>query len=151
MYRFIGRHAPELIAVLASSFVILAGSYLAWFHNPAWLNRAGSLVIIVGVLLAASRFHEWVQQKLAAFLKTNYDAVADEVLRTVAEETTPLSDEYRRKVKALMKTGIRKDFARIVETDRRRIRAWEVLLVVVGTFLNGFGDYLISVLKNHGT
>ena len=151
MYRFIGRHAPELIALAISSAVVLAGGYLAWFYDPLWLNRAGALVIIAGVLLAASRFHEWVQHKLGAFLETHDDSVAEEALRTVEKEATPMSEEDRRKVKARMKAEVEKDLAKIVETGKRRIRAWEVLLVVVGTFLNGFGDYLVSMLKSYGT
>jgi hypothetical protein len=151
MYRFVGKHAPELIAVVSSSVVVLAGAYLSWFYDPLWLNRAGALVIIAGVLLAASRFHEWVQQKLGAFLEAHYDSIAEEALRSTRQDATPLSEEDRRKVKARLKAKVQDDLTVVIEAHKRRIRAWEVLLVVVGTFLNGFGEYLVSMLKSNGT
>jgi len=151
MYRFIGRHTPEILALLGATVAIVWCGLLAWFVDPLWLNRGGAIVIIVGVLLAASRFQEWVQQKLATFLETDYDSIADDALRTVEKETRPLSDAERGTIKAKMKVQIHKDFAEIFEADKRRLKAWEVWLVVFGTFLNGFGDFLIRLLKSYGT
>lgn len=150
MHRFIGRHAPEFFAMLGAAVVVLWCGLLAWFVDPQWLNRGGALVIIVGVLLAASRFHEWVQRKLAAFLETNYDRIADDALRTVEKEMRPLSDDERDIVKAKMKNKISKESSDIFEADKKRLKAWEVWLVVSGTFLNGFGDALIRLLRNLG-
>jgi hypothetical protein len=151
MYRFIGRHTPEILALLCATVAVVWCSLLAWFVDPPWLNRGGALVIIVGVLLAASRFQEWVQQKLATFMETNFDSIADDALRTVEKEARPLSDAERSTIKAQMKVTIHKNFAEIFEADERRLKAWEVWLVVLGTFLNGFGDFLIRFLKSYGT
>lgn len=151
MYRFLGRHPVETLTVLASSVAIVGGALLAWFQDPMWLNRAGALIIIIGVLLAASRFHDWVQQKVKLFVEANYESFADDALKSVEEETRPLSDTDRRRVKEKMKGMVQKDFARHFEAVRQRMRAWEVCLVVIGTFLNGFGDLLVTLLRNHGT
>ncbi len=35
----------------------------------------------------------------------------------------------------------------VYAADKRRIRAWEVWLIVVGTIINGFGDLMIKSLK----
>lgn len=151
MYRFLGRHPVELLAVLASTIAIVGGALLAWFRDPMCLNRAGALVIIIGVLLAASRFQDWVQQKVRLFLDANYESLADNALKSVEMETRPLSDADRRRVKEKMKGMVQKDLADHFEGVRKRMRAWEVCLVVIGTFLNGFGDLLVTLLKNHGT
>jgi hypothetical protein len=150
VYRFFGRHTPELLALMASTIFIGVGTYLAWFSNPAWLNRAGALVIIVGVLLAASRFQEWVQSKILGFVETNFESTAEHALLTVqSERELSLSPEEKERIKAQLKPAIHKDLAEIFEEDKRRIQAWEVWLVVLGTFLNGFGDFIISVVKPH--
>lgn len=151
MHRFLGRHTPELLALIASVIFVGVGFYLAWSCNPAWLNRAGALVIIAGVLLAASRFQEWVQSKVLGFVEANFESTAEQALLTVeSERDQSLTPEERERIKAEMKPAIHKHLAEIFEEDRRRIKAWEVWLVVLGTFLNGFGDYVVSVLKSLG-
>lgn len=133
---------------MASTIFIGVGTYLAWFSNPAWLNRAGALVIIVGVLLAASRFQEWVQSKVLLFGETEFDSTANHAILTVQSELElSLSPEEKERIKAQLKQAFHKDLADVFEEDKRRIKAWEVWLVVLGTFLNGFGDFIISVVK----
>lgn len=150
MYRFFGRHTPELVALIASTIFIGVGIYLAWSSNPAWLNRAGALVIIVGVLLAASRFQEWVQSKVLRFVEAEFESTAEHALLTVqSERELSLLPEEKERIKAQLKPALHKDLADIIEEDKRRIQAWEVWLVVLGTFLNGFGDFIISEVKSH--
>lgn len=105
-------------------------------------------MIIVGVLLAASRFQERVQSKVLGFIETNFDSVAEQSLLTVQSEGgLSLTPEERAQVKVKIKPAIHKHLAEVLEEDRRRIKAWEVWLVVLGTFLNGFGDYVVVQLK----
>jgi len=47
LYYFVGKHLPEILALLVSGIVLVVGGVLAWETNPAWLNRAGSIIIIV--------------------------------------------------------------------------------------------------------
>lgn len=150
VYRFFGRHTPEVLALVASTIFVGVGIYLAWFSNPAWMNRAGALVIIVGVLLAASRFQEWVQSKVRGFVEERFESTAEDALLTIqSERELSLSPDENERIKAQLKPAIHKHLAEIFEEDKRRIRAWEVWLVVLGTFLNGFGDFIIVVVKPH--
>ncbi|MBU1425526.1 MAG: hypothetical protein KKH12_03040 [Gammaproteobacteria bacterium] len=152
MYKFIGRHAPVVIALVFSSFVLIAGAWLAWQCNPAWLNRAGALIIIAGVLLGASRFYEWVQQKIADFVQANYDSIANDALTVIeAERTKPFDEADHLRIRTSIKEELHKDFGEIFAEDKTRLKKWEIYLIVIGTFLNGFGDYLVSILKAHGT
>lgn len=147
-YIFIGRHFPEIIALLCSAFTLIVGSYLAWYYNAAWLNRAGALIIIFGVLLAALRFHEWVQEKAIDFFETNYEKISGEVLSTFDKDVGDFAESDREKIRSTVKDELKKDLSVIIEANKRRLKTWEVYLVVGGTFLNGFGDYIISLLKN---
>lgn len=95
MYRFIGKNAPVIYALTFSFVVFVGGFCLAWQCNPVWLNRAGALIIIAGVFLGASRFYEWVQQKVSVFVKENYDSISNDALVAVESETGPFSDQNR--------------------------------------------------------
>ena len=158
LYHFVGKHIPEILASLVSAIVLVVGGVLAWKTNPAWLNRAGSLIIIVGVLLAASRFHEWIAQKVSETIEKNPELLFQKVLAIVERKKgVPLSDEERTtaleniKEEYKNKEELTSYMHSLIEPEKKRLKLWEIYLVIGGTFLNGFGDYIISVLKANGT
>lgn len=154
LYIFLGRHTPELIALLASSIVLVIGIYLAWAGNPVSLNRAGTLITIIGVLLAASRFHEWLADKAYDVFVTNPEQISQRVL-TIAERQrgAPLCDEERESVlrdvaaELSNKEEVRQEFVNLIQPDKKRLKAWELYLVIGGELFSGFGDYIIATLK----
>jgi hypothetical protein len=159
LYRFIGKYIPEIFALISSAIFFAVGLYLAFNFNPVWLNRAGALIIIIGVLLAASRFHEWVAQKVIDSIEKSPEEFSLQALDIHEKQTgTPLSDEERTKFLSMIKEQLIgnlgsqqwrvKHIGSVVEPARRRLKLWEIYLVVGGTFLNGFGDYIVSLLKN---
>jgi hypothetical protein len=141
---FVGCHILESFALLTSALFVAAGAFLAWSFDPAWLNRAGALVIIVGVLLAASRFQEWIQSKFMSFFQANFDSSFDDA---IAESVLALTTEEREELKTEVKPLVHKKISEMVEDSKHRLKAWEVWLVVIGTFLSGFGDFIVSVIK----
>jgi len=96
LYRFIGKHLPEIFALISAIVFLVVGLYLAFNFSPVWLNRAGALIIITGVLLAASRFHEWVAQKVIDSFEKSPEEFS-RIALDVREENAgaPLSDEER--------------------------------------------------------
>lgn len=157
LYHFVGKHIPEILALLASGIVLVVGGVLAWQTNPVWLNRAGSIIIIIGVLLAASRFHEWMVQNVSESIQKNPELFFQEALAVSKKQKgAPLTDDERTSVLANIKAYIDKEgltnyMNSLIEPDKKRLKLWEIYLVVGGTFLNGFGDYIISILKANGT
>lgn len=147
MYQFIGKHLPEILAVLVAAVVALVGLYLAWFCEPVWLNRAGALIIITGVALAASRFHERVHDRALAAIQANYNLLIEEMAKKFESPDGPTNSQERERLRVMMMPAIRSAFAQSLELNARRIRMWEIWLVIIGTFLNGFGDYIISIAK----
>jgi hypothetical protein len=147
MYRFIGKYLPEILALLVAAVVAQVGLYLAWTYEPVWLNRAGALIIITGVVLAASRFHEKVHGRALATIEANYNLLIDEMAKKFESPDGPQNGEDRERLRVIMMPAIRSAFAQSLELNARRIRMWEIWLVIIGTFLNGFGDYIISIAK----
>jgi len=149
-YIFIGKHLPEIIAFLITAVVLIVGSYLALCFNAVWLNRSGSLVIIIGVMLAASRYHEWLHKEAMDYVETNFEKIIQTytpslAIKNDAENLT--NDESSFRVDLLK--GVGEEIKARYEPDKRRLKIWEVYLVIGGTFLNGFGDYIVSLLKSH--
>src|ERR1700733_5079774 len=77
---FVGRHAPETWAVCTAALVLLEGTSLAWRCGGVWLNRAGSVIVIIGIFLAPSRVHERVEQRAIDFVEKNLEGIAATVL-----------------------------------------------------------------------
>jgi len=147
-YRFVGRYWIDTLALALSVVVLGAGIYLAWFISPVWLNRAGSIIIIIGVSVAASRFHEWLQKKADEFIEANYKAVFNDVVESIEKEKSiKLSEQERDRLNSELKSHVHKGLASVIEDDKRRVKLYEIYLVIGGTFLNGFGDYFVCMLR----
>jgi len=150
MYRFVGKWHDLIIALLLTLVIFVTGSYLAYFHNPVWLNRAGSLIIIVGVILAVNRIHEIFENRFIKLLDGEDEKIIQEVL-TEHKVDKPLSSEQRAKLKEVIQTKFA-DALRSVTLSRKIIfKYFEVWLIIVGTFLNGFGDYIVCLFKSCST
>jgi len=161
LYYFVGKHLPDICALVASAVVLVEGVRLAWNSDPVWLNRAGALIIIIGVLLASSRFHEWIIQQLAGEIEKNYETFIQFALAVYEKEAgAPLSEQKRADfLSTLKKEGMKEQLkdelvkraSSRIEPDKRRLKLWEIYLVIGVTFLSGFGDYIVSLLKGNGT
>ena len=66
-------------------------------------------------------------------------------------EAGPLSAERRNAIMAEVRTETLAKLDLIFEQDKKRIKNLEVILIILGTFLNGFGDYIVGVLKSYVT
>jgi hypothetical protein len=160
-HRFVGKHFPEILALSASLVVLSVGTELAFSSNPVWLNRTGSLIVIIGIILAASRFHEWIAQQVINSIELNPETFSMRALDIYERKNgKTLSDDDRAyfllNIKKLFeeKNGdqqwYKTQIMSLIEPDKRRLKLYEIYLVVIGTFLNGFGDYIVTMLKSHG-
>jgi hypothetical protein len=138
-------------AIFFTVVTLLLGSRAAWTSQAVWLNRAGALIVITGVLLAASRVHEWVRSKVSDYIDKDFDSIAKKAIGAVGHEVGPLSDEQRNAIMAEVRDETLAELDEIFEQDKRRIKNLEVILVILGTFLNGFGDYVVGLLKSYVT
>jgi hypothetical protein len=157
-YSFIGKYLPEIAAMSFSAMAFFASIYLAINFDIMWLNRAGALITIFAVMLAASRFHEVSAKESLEYLERNHDSYIRPALEQVAKEngmafSEEEQHEYFFRIKNLILENLnnkqwRSDHvASIVGPGKYRIKLLEFYLVCFGTFLNGFGDYFFKLLK----
>jgi hypothetical protein len=138
----------EIAGFLAAAIIIAGGTYLAFTVKEVWLNRAGALVIIAGVILAASRVNEVLSAKVAAFVEGNFDPVFSETLVSLERELNEkLSNDRQRELREQIHKEMFGEIGSLLEERKRMFKLYEVALVVIGTFLNGLGDWLVCLIK----
>jgi hypothetical protein len=150
MFRYFGHHFREVISSLLTLVVTVGGFYLAWTVNPAWLNRAGAAIIIIGVLAATSRLQDWIEQKAHRYIAENLESTAAQVITELESQHGEFSVELKQTIRSKAGERLINHLATTFESDKRRMKSWEVTLVVLGTFLNGFGDWLVTIAKPYG-
>ena len=148
MYALIGRFGLDITALITSAVVLAVGIYLSWHDAAVWLNRTGSIIIVIGVLVAACRFHDRMQSHLSEKAEENEDALFEKVkLKLEIELGEQIKPESAKDLRPMVRETFQKEITSLVEIEKRRIKLLEVLLVVGGTLLNGFGDYAVCLLK----
>jgi hypothetical protein len=139
----------EPAAYAASLMALAGGLYLGLACDKDWLGRAGSLVIIIGVLLAASRKMDLLHAKVLLFIENyrrkNSSLVRDEMKLILGRDPT---DHEVSSVENAIYASAKKELEELIEERRRVFKLHEVALVIAGTFVNGFGPWLIGWLSS---
>lgn len=148
MYQFIGRWHDLIAASALTTIAIVTGAYLAYYYQPVWLNRAGSLIIIVGVILAVNRIHDIFEKRFIVLFDKDGDRIVDRALELSGKQLNrPLAPEQRSELKDLTRAELRDQLRSLTSQRKLVFRYFEVWLIVIGTFLNGFGDYLVCLFR----
>lgn len=145
-------HAHELAAYLVAVIATILGIWSGWKYDPAWVGRAGSVVIVAGVALAASRKNETFHEKVLKFVdehrKRNPDLVRDEFRKL--EGIDPTNEQVRALEDAIYSSA-KEDVAVLMNERRWAFKLHEVGIVIFGTLLNGFGQWLLEWVKRCAT
>lgn len=140
----VSRH--EKTAVACALACLVFGVFMSVHFEPTWLNRSGSLVIVVSVLLAASRLTEITEAKLQKLIGDNFEKGMDSAIEVIEKTHGHSLDKYQRgALKEGVYTSMTRAFSELFEAWRRRVKIYEVSLVVAGTLVNGFGDWLFCL------
>lgn len=150
MLRITKLNWQEPTAYAAALVAVAAGLYWGVSCDPAWLSRAGSVVIVCGVLLAASRKIELLQAKVSGFLAnhstTEFDAI---LLEHQNADGTPIRDEQAQNLRKEIYGEIQSEIASLIDQHRRVFKLHEVGIVVAGTLVNGFGEWILKLVLSH--
>jgi len=152
MYRFIGKWHDLIAGLLSTIILIVGGTWLAYYYQPVWLNRAGSLIIIIGVILAVNRIHDIFEKRLINLFDRDGDKILNDVVELSERDLDrPLTPEQRAELKELARIELVNQLRSATAERKHIFRYFEVWLIIIGTFLNGFGDYLVCLLKSCST
>ena len=137
----------EPSAYAASIAVLVAGLALGKVYDPAWLGRAGSLVIVCGVLLAASRKIDILHIKAKTLIEDHREREFPSVLSEFNNpDESPITAEQAENLKQHVYAEVEKDLGALIDERRHVFKMHEVSIVVVGTFINGFGEWALRIV-----
>ncbi|OHC68514.1 MAG: hypothetical protein A3H93_04830 [Rhodocyclales bacterium RIFCSPLOWO2_02_FULL_63_24] len=136
----------EKWAVSLATVILLAGVAIAWFHGPSWINRSGSLVIVVGVLLAISRLADLTETNVSELMNAHFENGMQRAVQDIeATHGHVLTPAQREALGQGVRSSMSRGFSAMFEDWRIRVKRFEVSLVIVGTLVNGFGDWLFCL------
>ena len=135
-------HEPT--AYLFAAISLIGGVFLAFTGDPDWVGRSGSLVICIGVLLAASRKVDR-QEEASTKHQTDFKTAMRPHIAGVLRETQSREPSFPEVHAAEMEinASVPEDkLPSLFKAKRRALRMHEVTLVIAGTLVNGFGPWL---------
>ncbi|MCQ2989018.1 hypothetical protein NLO72_07170 [Pseudomonas tremae] len=138
----------ERIAVGLATVLFIFGSILGYWGESVWLNRFGSLIIVVGVVMAAIKISDILNQQILQFMALNHEQRVEQVLdanRSFFKGHLP--EGYEEKIRFAVEEKVLETFAEYKQKKVDRIKRVEIVVLVFGTLTNGFGDYLLGFIK----
>jgi hypothetical protein len=139
----------ERIALSLSVLTILLGLWMAHAHHDgSYFARSGTILCIIAVIFAylelrarLARVPAFIDEHLPKYLAT----VIEAGLARGADRAT--AEDAARKLESVVRSEVSAE----AEKARKRLLRFEAILLVVGTFIWGFGDLLVDSLLRHCT
>jgi hypothetical protein len=138
----------EPTAYATSVAAIAVGIYLGHPCEAAWLSRAGSVVVVIGVLLATSRKIELLRKKANALITNHqYTEFQNLVAEFQNQDGTPISESQAAQLKEKIYSEAYSETEELIQERARIFKMHEVIIVIAGTLLNGFGEWLMKLAQ----
>ena len=138
----------EVSALAAAALFLIIGIYLGFTKDATLLNRAGSLIIICGVLLAATRFTEILSRRVDEFLKKNEKLLLNKIIENHESFFgTSLDEAYKLRLAEAVQKKHQETFSTYQNKRNREFKLYEIGIISFGTFVNGFGDLAIKAMS----
>ncbi len=132
--------------VATSLFVV--GFALGYFGDSVWLNRFGSLIIVVGVMAATIKISDLIDLQIDKFMERNYPKILEEIVQSNRDFFGgQMPAGYQGKLEQAVAQKVREKFVEFKRDQVDRAKWVEIYVIVFGTLTNGFGDYLLSFFK----
>ncbi|KQT67845.1 MULTISPECIES: hypothetical protein [unclassified Pseudomonas] len=134
----------ERIIVGICVAIAICGALAGYFYDPPWLNRAGSVIIVIGVIAASVRLQEVLTSQISRFREMSDEKQLQE-LYEVHERFfgRPLDAAYKKGLESLVNKGLETMFANYIERRVKRLKSVELSILIAGTLINGFGDLVV--------
>ncbi|WP_252088711.1 hypothetical protein [Pseudomonas sp. MWU13-3659] len=138
----------ERISVGLSSGILVAGVWAGFAHDALWLNRCGSLIIVIGVAVAAFKLNDILRQQIER-LREKHEPEQLKQLEDAWEKFWggPLDPSFKAKLLEGVRSKTEEVFGAYIKRRVERVRNVEISLLILGTLVNGFGDWLIGLIN----
>lgn len=137
----------ELAAYGISIISLAIGIFFAHSGYPDPIGSAGSVMIVCGVLLAVSRKHDDLLAKTLNFIKSRRAANRAAIRESLtSSQGHSLSDEELEDVHQQSESDAIAIIEDLINQQKRLFKFHEILLVVIGTLINGFGPLVTRLL-----
>jgi len=138
----------ERLVVGVAALLFVVGFALGYFKEAVWLNRFGSLIIVCGVVMAAIKLSDILDDQIERFMNKNHEQQAEQVMdvnRSFFRGSLP--EGYEEKLRAELRKQVLAVFTTYKKRRLDRFKNVEVNVLVFGTLTNGFGDWVICLIK----
>lgn len=138
----------EWLAVGSATILFVTGFSLGYFGESVWLNRFGSLIIVVGIVITAIKVSDILTQQISQFMAQDHQKKLDDVIdvnRSFFGGKPPPG--YLVDLEKDLTSKVLDVFAMYKQKRVDRVKRVEVGVLVFGTLTNGFGDCFLSLFK----
>ncbi|MCP5005724.1 MAG: hypothetical protein GY941_17580 [Planctomycetes bacterium] len=136
----------EKSAIAVASLLLIAGiaaSY--WLCDAAWLGRFGALIIIVGVLFAFSDLPEQFEKSARRLIKLRTEfSIADAIEKLEDDDRSIMLTQEQKDIIRKLTTPSEDEVDKEAKRRTNRFYFVEVIIICVGTFTNGFGQWILE-------
>lgn len=147
MYKSIKSYRHEAIAYAAALISLYIGVHYATFLHAEPLAAAGATVIVFGVLLGSSRKFEKMQAKVTDFISGRRGPERETVKSVFAGFGRVANDsEADLVLDSILKDAV-EAATELVDQRKRLFKIHEVVLVCLGTLVNGFAPFIMLSSK----
>lgn len=137
----------ERISVGSTIALLTTGTWFGFTVDPAWLNRYGSLIIVVGVVVAAIKLKDILGQQIAAFVQKNEPAQLEQLYDAYEKfGGGKLDPNFKENLTKAVRAKTAETFSSYIEQRVARVKRVEISVIVFGTLVNGFGDWAINLV-----
>ncbi|WP_122358101.1 hypothetical protein [Pseudomonas coronafaciens] len=139
----------ERISVGFSVVCLVWGIWFGYTGDPTWLNRCGSLIIVTGVAVASFKLGDILHLQIKDFIEKN-EAAQLEQLYDAYEKFWggPLDKQFKEKLTIAVREKTERTFSDYITRRVDRVKKVEISLLILGTLINGFGDWAIIIAQD---
>lgn len=138
----------ERVVFWISGGIFFIGFVAGYFYEPAWLNRCGSLIVAFAILVAGFKIGEILREKVEDFKVRNLPMILANMRQEVRDFFDgDLPEGFEGKHREAFERALNRAFDDKVREQVDRLRKVELNLLLFGTIINGFGDWLIHKTK----
>lgn len=105
-------------------------------------------MIVIGVIAASIRLQDVLMSQIEKFRGLNEEQQLEKLYQEHERFFgRPLEAGYKNGLEAQVKKGLATMFSAYIEHRVRRLKKFELNILIIGTLVNGFGDLIIKAAQ----